>query len=204
MKISAESKPLGVATSVNVFLLLTCVFTLCLLYCVYFIGKQMPSSPVLLCCASTRTMKVTPVEQNSENKMQNRSRADQYFVFGMHILATFLGFIPYKMNMETGEVSFRWFSCKTLWSLTRLIITNSPFSFLPIVLFVIFGAGEWKPEERSRHANMTSEHVATSTVFLGVLYVEFISCYSYFILFRVAKKWIPDFYQNFHRFTTGN
>ena len=135
-------------------------------------------------------MKVTPLEQKgiSDKKMTNCSKADQHFVFGIHTLTRFLGLSPYEMNKETGELSFRWISCETIWSLTRLIITNAPFSFLPIVLFACFGVEEWKPEETSQHANMTSGHVSTSPIFLAVLGVELISGYSYFILFRAAKK----------------
>ena len=81
------------------------------------------------CITSTRspsrTMKVTPVKQKgiSGNNMTNPSKADQYFVFGIHTLARCLGLSPYKMNKETGELSFRylpptqvsWLVC---WSLT--------------------------------------------------------------------------------------
>ena len=144
-------------------------------------------------------MKVTPLEQKgiSENKMKNCSKADQHFVFGVHTLARCLGLSPYKMNKETGELSFRWISWETIWSLTRLIVTNAPFSFLPIVLYGVFRTEEWNPEEAIRHDNMTVDHVSTSEIFLGVLGVELISGYSYFILFRAAKKWISYFWLYF-------
>jgi len=86
-------------------------------------------------------MKVTPAEQKGipENKMENRSKADQYFLFGINALAWCLGLFPFKMNKETGELSFRWISSETIWALIRLVATNAPFSFLPIVLFACFG-----------------------------------------------------------------
>ena len=91
--------------------------------------------------------------------------------------------------------AFRWFrsllpwkTSQTIWSLTRLIVTNAPFSFLPIVLFACFGAEEWNPEEMSQHANVTSGQWSESPIILGVFGVEIISGYSYFILFRAAKK----------------
>ena len=62
-----------------------------------------------------------------------------------------------------------------------------------MVLFVCFGAEELEHEETSRHANITSEYVSIPTVFLSVLSIELISTFSYFILFRAAKKWISQF-----------
>ena len=139
-------------------------------------------------------MKVTPVtpEQkiHSDKEMPHPSKADRYSAIGIHTLVFCLGFSPYKMKKETGEVSFKWLSFETIWSLIRLVIFNSPFSILPIVLMAFLGTGELEQEEMSGFSNDTSETSSTSTVtvYAAVSMVEYISCYSYFILSRVAKK----------------
>ena len=132
-------------------------------------------------------MKVTPMRQKA-NKMKKYSKADQYFVFAIHTLTVCLGVSPFKFNKQTGEISFKLFSFETIWSLVRLLVFNAPFSFLPVILMSFFGEGEWDAEERSRFANVTSQHVSMSTVYIAVVTVEYVSCYSYFILSRAAKK----------------
>ena len=140
---------------------------------------------------SIRSMKVTPMRQKA-NKMNKYSKADQHFVFAIHTLTVCLGVSPFKFNKQTGEISFKWISCETIWSLVRLLVFNAPFSFLPVILMFFFGEGEWEPEERSRFVNVTSQHVSKSTVFMAVVTVEYVSCYSYFILSRTAKKCLFD------------
>ena len=69
-------------------------------------------------------MKVTPVEQkiHSDEKMPNRSKADVYLAFGIHALVNCIGLSPYKIRKETGEISFKWFSCETISSLIRFSV----------------------------------------------------------------------------------
>ena len=135
-------------------------------------------------------MKIASVEQkrNHEEKMKNRSKAEQYLIFGIHTLVIFVGLSPYKINKATGEFSFRWISWEAIWSLARLVVFNAPLSFLPLLLLVFYGPGEWKPEELQQFVNATSEQTSTSTVAIAVCAVEYISCYSYFILSKAAKK----------------
>ena len=153
------------------------------------VGKP-PSLHQFINIASTKTMKVSPLEQkmDSEKKMPNRSKADQYLATGIHTFVVCLGLIPYKIKKETGEISFKWFSCKTILSLTRLVIFNFPCSILP-AFFAFFGTEEWNQEEKSESANSTIETVPTATVFLASWCVEYISSFSYFILSRVAKSY---------------
>ena len=155
-------------------------------------------------------MKVAPVGQRgkTEEKMKNGMQTEQYLVSGIHMFMYCLGLNPYKMNKENGELSFRWFSCETLWSVTRLIVFNSPFSFLPLVLFALFGIAEWEDQEWGQMGevkNMTTPiSNATSTptlnatlnarltaapVYQVLFSVEYISCYSFFALSKVAKKY---------------
>ena len=110
-------------------------------------------------------IQVSPVDQKAktEDKMRNESKTDQYLVYGMHMFIFCLGLSPYKINKETGEVFFRWFSCKTIWSLIRLVLFNSPFSFLPVVLFAFFGTAELKQEDLGGFSNCTSSSMSRST-----------------------------------------
>ena len=156
--------------------------------CAHFIGK--PSLQKAFSGASTRTMEVAPVHQKGNPERKTRSNVDEYFVLAIHTLATCIGLNPYKIDKETGEVSFRWISRETLWSLIRLVVFNSPFSFLPVIFAALYAPAEWKPEERSGFA--TSNSTATSTVYFAVCAVEYISCYSYFVLSGAAKKEISD------------
>ena len=135
-------------------------------------------------------MKVAPVDQKgkTKEKMKNVSKTDQYLVSGFHMFMYCLGLSPYKVNKETGEVSFKWFSCETIWSLVRLVVFNSPFSFLPLVLAGLFGTEEWKKEDLGGFSNVTDTQMSTTTVFLVVSSVEYISTYSFFVLSRAAKK----------------
>ena len=136
-------------------------------------------------------MKVVPVDQKAKTgeKMKNHSKIDQYLAFGIYTFVYCLGLNPYKVNKETGEVSFKWFSWETIWSLIRLVIFNSPFSFLPAVLDGLFGTDEWETEELGGLTNVTDVTEKTATVYVLVSSVEYISTYSFFVLSRAAKNW---------------
>ena len=147
-------------------------------------------------------MKVATVDQKSktEEKMKNKSRTGQYLQSGIHMFMYCLGLSPYKINKETGEVLFKWFSCETIWSLVRLVVFNSPFSFLPVVFFVAFGRDEWGEMAEvdnmtatlnstlNATSNATSSAVGTGLVYKILCAIEYISCYSFFILTKVAKS----------------
>ena len=132
--------------------------------------------------------------------MKKKSRTGQYLQSGIHMFMYFLGLSPYNINKETGEVSFKWISCETIWSLVRLVVFNSPFSFLPVVLAGLFGTEEWKKEDLGGFSNVTDTQMSTTTVFLVVSSVEYISTYSFFVLSRAAKSWIQGFQNNRHIF----
>ena len=114
-------------------------------------------------------MKVAPAGQKAktEQKMKNGSKRDQYLVFGIRMFAYFLGLSPYKFNAETGEVSFKWFSCETLWCFLRLVLFNSPFSFLPVVFFAIFGRAEWENLEWGKMPDDKNTTIAISNATLN-------------------------------------
>ena len=135
-------------------------------------------------------MKVSPVDEKakSEEKMKNGWKIDQYLAFGIYIFMYSIGLNPYKINKETGEISFKWLSYETFWSLVRLVLFNSPFSFLPVVLASLFGRDELTKEELGRFTNMTAMQASTGPVYAVVFSIEYISTYSFFILSRAAKN----------------
>ena len=70
----------------------------------------------------------------------------------------------------------------------RLVVFNSPVSFLPVILGVVYGPEELRSDEgKSGNATNQTIHVE-STVYLVVYAVEYISSYTFFILQRTAKK----------------
>ena len=147
-------------------------------------------------------MKVAPVgtREKSDKIMQKYSKADQYLLTCIQVLVYFFGLAPYKYNKETWEISFRWFSSTTIWTLIRLVIFNAPFSFLPFILWAIYGPGvletaDTEDKEDTEIANATSNSTPSMPVntangsrttmpmvFLVGHAVEYVSCYSIFIL----------------------
>ena len=152
-------------------------------------------------------MKVSPVDEKakSEEKMKNGWKIDQYLAFGIYIFMYSIGLNPYKINKETGEISFKWLSYETFWSLVRLVLFNSPFSFLPVVLFLVFGMDEWdgmvnKLTNSTSNATMNATLNTTSTTAYGsdqvykmLVAIEYISSYSFFILQKRCKSKLIDY-----------
>ena len=140
-----------------------------------------------------RAMKVSPIKQtlrfNKDIQKTKKVKRNLFFVF--HMLATYLGFGPFKANKVTRELSFKWFSWDTLLCLIRLVALNSPLSILPIVLVVFFGPGEWGEEELKdlMHSDISNKSSlpALPAVTVTVAAVEYLSYFSYFIL-KVCKK----------------
>ena len=130
-------------------------------------------------------MKVAPAE---ENGVENPTKINKFLQYGIGMFVGFFGLFPFKMDKETWELSFRWISSETIWSFVRLVVFNSPFSFLPVILGVVFGPEELRSDEgKSGNATNQTIHVE-STVYLVVYAVEYISSYTFFILQRSAKK----------------
>ena len=147
-------------------------------------------------------MKVAPVgtRQKPDKIMQKYSKADQYLLTCIQVLVYFFGLAPYKYNKETWEISFRWISSTTISTLIRLVVFNAPFSFLPLILWAIYGPGvsetaDTEDNEDTEIANATTNSTASMpvntanesttiipVVFLVVHAVEYVSCYSIFIL----------------------
>ena len=140
-------------------------------------------------------------QENSGKTMQKNSEADQYLLTCIQGLVYFFGLAPYKYNKETWEISFRWFSSTTLWTLIRLVVFNAPFSFLPFILWAIYGPGvsdtaDIEDNDDTEIVNTTTTNSTASMpvntanesttimpmVFLVVHAVEYVSCYSIFIL----------------------
>ena len=126
-------------------------------------------------------MKVTPAAKKERGK--DPSKIHQYLQCALGWLVVCVGLSPFKMDMETWEFSFRWISSETFWSLVRLVLFNSPFSFLPIILCGVYGPKEWETDDLGI-SNFTNGSMSVST---AVFAVEYVSSYTYFILYRTAK-----------------
>ena len=130
-------------------------------------------------------MKVAP---DVGKKLENPTKINQYLQYGIGMFASFLGLLPFKIDRETWALSFRWISSETIWSLVRLVVFNSPLSFLPVILGVVFGPEELRSDE-GKSGNSTNQTIYVEpTVYLVVYAVEYISSYTFFILQRTAKK----------------
>ena len=129
-------------------------------------------------------MKVAPArkEDYHKKKMETPSRINKYLQYCIGIPVYCFGLLPYKMDKETWEFSFRWISSETIWSLVRLVVFNSPFSFLPVILWGFYGPREWETEDFD-FANMTSSLKSLEpTVSTIVFATEYVISYTYFIL----------------------
>ena len=127
-------------------------------------------------------MKVSPAAKTKvHEKMHNSTKINQYLQQGFWMLAYWFGISPFKIDKETWALSFRWISSETFWSLVRLVVINAPFSYLPVILWGVYGPAEW--EKEGGFANATSQTISKApTVWLIVFAVEYISSYAYFIL----------------------
>ena len=137
-------------------------------------------------------MKVSPEAKTKvHEKMESSTKINQYLQQGFWMLAYWFGISPFKFDKETYAMSFRWISPETFWSLVRLVVINAPFSFLPVILWGVYGPAEW--EKEGGFANATSKTTSDwPPVWFIVFAVEYISSYSYFVLQRAAKKEIFD------------
>ena len=137
-------------------------------------------------------MNVSPAAKTKvHEKMNNSTKINQHLQQGFWMLAYWFGISPFKIDKETWALSFRWISSETFWSLVRLVVINAPFSYLPVILWGVYGPAEW--EEEGGFANATSQTTSVwPPVWFIVFAVEYISSYAYFVLQRAAKKEIFD------------
>ena len=148
-------------------------------------------------------MKVKPLKQ--EERLRSEDRSTLWRVISVvWEIARFLGLLPFHQKKNDQSFSFKWFSFTTLFSFTRLVIFNSPFTTLPVILFLTFGRDEWEEEEQFEAllgmGNGTMSMSMSMSMVETVLRVDYITTFSFYILSGVAKNHDENF-QNFGKFS---
>ena len=159
--------------------------------CLPFIGLRVLRNPYQIQCAEVAwTMSVAPARKKNQSTeiMENTSKINHYLQYGIGMLVILVGLFPFKINKKTWALSFQWISSETIWSLVRLVVFNFPFSLLPFILWGFYGPGEAKTENWGFSNNTNGSMSMKPQVFVIVFAVEYVSSYTFFILFRAAKK----------------
>ena len=95
-------------------------------------------------------IKVEPSIEGDEDSKAQRGKKSSYanvFIMMVWTVAGFLGLLPFKIDKETKECSFKWFSTETISAFARLVLFNVPLSVLPCVLFFLNFNAEWGSDD---------------------------------------------------------
>ena len=133
-------------------------------------------------------IKVEPSMDTDEESKAQRGKKSRYAnVFAMLVwtVAAFLGLLPFKIDKETKEFSFKWFSTETIFAFARLVLFNVPLSILPCVLFLFNFNAEWGGEDDA-DKNQWGKNNETGTLSSAEL-VQTIDYFSNFSLFFLSK-----------------
>ena len=99
-------------------------------------------------------IKVEPSMDTDEESKAQRGKKSRYAnVFAMSVwtVAGFLGLLPFKIDKETKECSFKWFSTETIFAFARLVLFNAPLSVLPCLLFLLNFNAEWGGDDKDEN-----------------------------------------------------
>ena len=137
-------------------------------------------------------MKVNPLNEEEQPRTEEQSTLNRVatFVWSSAIL---FGFLPlnytehnHNHNHEHNHsISFKFFSLTTLFSFARLVLFNSPFTFLPVILFLNFGRNELEQEHYEAFFGMRN---GTITTIETALRVDFVFSFTLFILPELEKN----------------
>ena len=133
-------------------------------------------------------IKVEPsMEGDEESKAQGgqKSRYANVFIMLVWTVAGFLGLLPFKIDKETKECSFKWFSTETIFAFARLVLFNIPLSVLPCVLFLLNFNAEWGDDDDA-DKNQWGKNNETGNLSSAEL-VQTIDYFSNFSLFFLSK-----------------
>ena len=137
-------------------------------------------------------IKVEPsMEGDEESKAQGgqKSRYANVFKILVWTVAGFLGLLPFKIDKETKECSFKWFSTETIFAFARLVLFNVPLSVLPCVLFFLNFNAEWGGDDTDKNqwAGKNNETGNLSSAEL-VQTIDYFSNFSLFFLSKLQKQ----------------
>ena len=132
-------------------------------------------------------MKVKPLKEEEKPRSEDRSTLWRV-VSVVWDIARFVGLLPFHQKKDDQSFSFKWFSFTTLFSFTRLVIFNSPFTTLPIILFLSFGRNEWEEEQFEALLGIGNGTMSMSPTVETVLRVDYITSFSFYILSELQKS----------------
>ena len=131
-------------------------------------------------------MKINSLKEEEQHRSEDHSTLWRV-VSAVWDIARFLGFLPFHQNKLDQSFSFKWFSVATLFSFVRLVLFNSPFTILPIILFLSFGRREWEEEQFEALMGIRNGTMSMSTVETA-LRVDHITSFTLFILSELKKN----------------
>ena len=140
-------------------------------------------------------IKVEPSMEGDEDLKAQRGKKSRYanvFVMLVWTVAGFLGLLPFKIDKETKECSFKWFSTETISAFARLVLFNVPLSVLPCILFFLNFNAEWGGDDAD--TNPWGENNETGNLSSAEL-VQTIDYFSNFSLFFLSKLQKQNKYQ---------
>ena len=128
------------------------------------------------------SMKVQPFVQNEQQMSKEMKNVYNLKMF-IWTTANGLGLLPFRVDKETHQLSFKWLSTQTLLSLLRLLFFNSLLTILPVVLFYLHYKEEWGSDKPGwmKRGNGT---ISTAEV---TFYGEYLCNYSYYILSQLQN-----------------
>ena len=136
-------------------------------------------------------IKVEPsMDTDGESKAQRGKKSRYANVFAMSVwtVAGFLGLLPFKIDKETKECSFKWFSTKTIFAFARLVLFNIPLSVLPCVLFLLNFNAEWGGDDADENQWGKNNETGNLSSAELVQTIDYFSNFSLFFLSKLQKQ----------------
>ena len=136
-------------------------------------------------------IKVEPsMDTDGESKAQRGKKSRYANVFAMSVwtVAGFLGLLPFKIDKETKECSFKWFSTKTIFAFARLVLFNIPLSVLPCVLFFLNFNAEWGGDDADENQWGKNNETGNLSSAELVQTIDYFSNFSLFFLSKLQKQ----------------
>ena len=134
------------------------------------------------------------MDTDGESKAQRGKKSRYANVFAMSVwtVAGFLGLLPFKIDKESKECSFKWFSTKTIFAFARLVLFNIPLSVLPCVLFLLNFNAEWGGDDADENQWGKNNETGNLSSAELVQTIDYFSNFSLFFLSKLQKQNLSD------------
>ena len=136
-------------------------------------------------------IKVEPSMDTDEETKAQRGKRSKYanvFIMSVWTLAGFLGLLPFKIDKETKECSFKWFSTETIFAFARLVLFNVPLSVLPCGLFFFNFNAEWGGDDADTNPWGKNNETGNLSSAELVQTIDYFSNFSLFFLSKLQKQ----------------